>query len=372
MIRFENDPFGIQVAIVRQDDEIPELLNGEKRVILYAINRTKDFIVPGVASTFRFLANAAPKALKPIRTIGEPTVEPGDVLHFEAIAELSRGAKRIGVLKADVDRLGLVMSEGLNEDDKSKEQNELLRPTLARVASLSRMLDLFFSGNLNRICQEVFESWKETSRHKNLNDVDDIFYVMYSGGDDLFIVGPWDQTLELALRIQQDFSAFTGGNSNMTLSAGYIQVKSHYPAQKFAELVSDIESQAKMQGRNRFAAFGEVMLWTEQDVDHAQDTSFEWLKQEAERWIEGIESMQLPSGLIYDLGGLFRQHRTKDGKLQPMWTPRLYYTLARRLKPDALKDQEDPFQKSIFKIIASGKTLVPVSIASLSIRERSK
>jgi len=371
IIRFEDAPFGAQVAILRNDQDLQKLRTVRGRMTVYSVNQTDKFIIPGMVSSFRFLANAAPKAKGTFQVSGEPTVEDGDVLHFEAIAELSKGARRIGVLKADVDRLGLVMSEGLSDEDDKKATEQVSRPTLSRVAALSRMLDLFFAGHLNRICDEVFLAWEKNSQHERVGETDGLFYVMYSGGDDLFIVGPWDQVLVLALKLRNEFYAFTGQNPNLTLSAGYVQVKPRYPTQKFAELVDEAEKQAKSDGRNRLSAFGETMLWTDDDLSEGQkEASFKWLQKEAERWVVAIDAkpQELPGGLIYDLGGLFRQHRQKDGKLRPMWTPRLYYTLARRLKPEVRKK----FEEGIFKAITSRKTLVPVSIASLSIRERSK
>ncbi len=350
---FPDDPFGVQVAIVRHDDRLSSLLASKCRIVLYLVNDTENFIQPGIASSFRFLANTTPKAKERIKVSDEQPVETGDVLHFEAIASLSKGAKRIGILKADVDRLGLIMNDGLSEETSGKAPNQLLRPTLSRVASLSRMLDLFFAGYLNQVCQSVFDTWEHSDKSK----VDGLFYIMYSGGDDLFIVGPWDQTLELALRIQQEFQAYSGQNPSLTLSAGYLQVRPRYPVQKFAELVDEAERLAKKE-RNQLAAFGEAMSWTQ----------FKRLKDEAYRWVKAIDEKKLPGGLIYDLGGMFRQHRDRSGKLRPMWTPRLYYTLARRLKAEARQE----FEEDIFNVIASGKTLVPVSIASLSIRERSE
>ena len=375
VIQFPRNPFGMQVAIICRDDDLGKILASKCRVALYSINETTGFIQPGVASSFRFLANTAPKALEKLHFPDEQAVDKGEVLHFEAIAGLSKGAKRLGILKADVDRLGLVMSEGLVEED-TKAKDQLLRPTLSRVASLSRTLDMFFAGVLNRICRDVFNDWQQQERQKEkdkqnpyVNKTDGLFYVMYSGGDDLFIVGPWDQVLMLALRIQQEFRAFSGQNPNLTLSAGYVQVKPRYPVQKFANLVDDAEKLAKKE-RNQFAAFGTAMFWAEADAKKAgqHEASFEWLLEQANTWTESIEKKDLPSGLIYDLGGLFRQHRMKDGKLCPTWTPQLYYTLARRLKPE----MREKHQENIFKIITSRKTLVPVSITSLSIRERSE
>jgi CRISPR-associated protein Csm1 len=249
------------------------------------------------------------------------------------------------------------MSEGLVGSESAQPFAQALRPTLSRVASLSRMLDVFFAGILNQVCQEVSDEWKQSTKNRYSDKIDGIFYVMYSGGDDLFIVGPWDQTLLLAQRIHLKFHLFAAQNPGMTLSAGFVQVKPRYPVQKFAGLAEEAEKLAKKE-RNQLAVFGEALSWPD----------FDWLQNEAERWVKSIEAKDLPSGLIYDLGGLFRQHRDRNGNLRPTWTPQLYYTLARRLKPELRRE----FEQDIFKVIASGKTLVPVSIASLSIRERSE
>ena len=98
----------------------------------------------GLGMGFQFLANAAPVAKKTIAGHDVEPVAAGDVLTFEALAEMSTGATRIGVLKADVDRLGLIMSEGLDDGQPGG-----LRPTITRIATLSSTVELFFAGWLN-------------------------------------------------------------------------------------------------------------------------------------------------------------------------------------------------------------------------------
>jgi CRISPR-associated protein Csm1 len=356
----------VRVAFARHEKDVQQLISSTKDVLVSAINHTKNFIFTGVPCTFRFLANEAPLARRSL-SISDLAIAPGDVLPFEVIADLSQGADRIGILMADVDHLGVLMSEGLREVSPNKLPDQLLRPTLSRVATLSRTLDLFFAGYLNTLCKEIARKWKQQSQQADNHLISDgLFYVMYSGGDDLFIVGPWDQTLVLAKEIREKFRKFCGNNPDLTLSAGYVQVKPRYPVHRFAMLVREAESQAKRDGRNRIHLFGQSLPWADQDIQHMDKVSFEWLWQQAEAWIKAIAAKEINRGLIYDLGSLFRQHVGKDGKLKPLWTPRLYYTLARRLSQRALQTH----QQNLLKVVASGKTLVPVSIASLKIRER--
>ena len=181
--------------------------------VSYSLNQTAGFILPGVASSFLFLANTAPRALAtlPARH-GAGAVEKGDVLHFEALAQFSQGARRLGVLKADVDTLSLLIQEGLND-----ERARGLRPTITRMATMSSMLDLFFAGHVRRICLDYFQGRPGWQKKEAEIPIDGLFYVVYSGGDDLFIVGPWDAVLRLTLSLRQDFTRFTGRNPNLRL-----------------------------------------------------------------------------------------------------------------------------------------------------------
>ena len=340
-------PFGVWVCLIRGEDRIQQYLKANPKSFLWAINRTQQYIQPGIASAFRFLANQAPKALQSLSS-GEIFIEKGDVLTFESIAELGRGDQRLGVLAADVDQLGLIMSQGLTQGRKS--------PSLMRTAALSRMLDLFFSGYLNNICQQV--SVQNSIDQKIASE---LFYILYAGGDDLFIVGPWYEVLLLAKRINDEFHAYCAGNPYMNLSAGYVQVKPRYPVHKFAVLAREAEKRAKDEGRNRLHLFNHTIGWKgENDLDGLLD--------QVQQWLNAINNKEMNRGMIYDLAQLYRVHLNSKGQLKPLWTPRLYYTLARRLSKEAHKRYKD----RLFQVIASGKVLVPVSITSLLIRERRK
>ena len=122
----------------------------------------------------------------------------GDVLPLSAIGA---GAKReegqdiigvdyLGLLKGDVDFLGQIFSRGLGEN-----------LSVSRYATLSRMLDLFFSGYLNTLTKEEYRNT----------------YTVYAGGDDFFLISDWQNALHLAERLERDFRAYTCSNPNITL-----------------------------------------------------------------------------------------------------------------------------------------------------------
>lgn len=137
--------------------------------------------------------------------------------------------KRMGILRMDVDNLGHIFQKGIAPE----------RSTLSRMSALSRSFDYFFSGYLNTIWQEV------DPEHS---------FILYSGGDDVFIVGSWDVAIQLAERIRADFRRFTCENPAFSISGGIAIVGSSFPLIKGAELSAGEESNAKghsCRGKNK-------------------------------------------------------------------------------------------------------------------------
>jgi len=128
--------------------------------------------------------------------------------------------KRLGILRMDVDNLGRIFQEGLSSSECS----------LSHYASLSRAFDIFFSGYLNTV-------WNEVSPLQSC--------ILYSGGDDLFIVGSWDVVIEFAERIHSDFRKYTCDNSFFSISGGIAIVSPKFPIMKAAELSAEEETRAK-------------------------------------------------------------------------------------------------------------------------------
>ncbi|PNZ25817.1 type III-A CRISPR-associated protein Cas10/Csm1 [Staphylococcus rostri] len=140
------------------------------------------------------------------------------------------GVQRLGVLRADVDNLGNTFINGIPEKYNS----------ISRTATLSRQLSLFFKYELNNILEEL----KITS--------------IYSGGDDLFLVGAWDDIVKASIEIREHFRMFTLGK--LTLSAGIGIFHDKYPISKMAFETGQLEGYAKTGEKNQ------VALWTEEKV----------------------------------------------------------------------------------------------------------
>lgn len=166
-------------------------------------------------------------------------------LTFEELCHSNReteNLKRLGVLRMDVDNLGSIFQRGLPAE----------RGTLAHFAALSRMFDYYFSCYINEI-------WYQTGRDSSL--------IIYSGGDDVFIVGSWDTALTIARRIEQDFKEFTCNNPYFSISGGLALITPKYPIMKGAEESAEEEERAKGhrckdQEKNAISFLGMPLNWT--------------------------------------------------------------------------------------------------------------
>jgi CRISPR-associated protein Csm1 len=87
-------------------------------------------------------------------------------------------------------------------------------------------------------------------------------YLMYAGGDDLFVVGGWSYLPELAWKIREALRQFAAGNDELTISAGIsLALSERYPIYQAAQDAGEAEEMAKREGRNRIAFLGQAVEW---------------------------------------------------------------------------------------------------------------
>jgi len=153
------------------------------------------------------------------------------VASFDELAENSIGAKRVGILKGDVDNLGDFFK---SLDSPSK------------LATASRFMDYFFKVYLRELI--LGRGMGEVPSLRKLPEKPDIV-VVYAGGDDFFIAGAWDQVFELAFRIRNTFESYTGGKKTLSMGLGYFHPKT--PIYRMAEVVNERLETAKDEGKNR-------------------------------------------------------------------------------------------------------------------------
>ena len=220
------------------------------------LDLTEKINYSNVSFTFSFLGNTVPRH----------SIE--DVYSFEQLSHISKGINKIGVLKMDVDNLGLIFSEGFDEKVYS----------ISRVSTLSTYLDLFFSGIINNITNEyrVYESDDtdeikiktkdeeseiSLTRNENRNNSSSTLYINYSGGDDLLVIGPYDDIMEFSLNFRNKFKEWVCNNDSITLSAGVSVVNSKFPIGKAVDYSEKNLEVSKKSGKDKITIFNEVLSW---------------------------------------------------------------------------------------------------------------
>jgi CRISPR-associated protein Csm1 len=200
---------------------------------------------------------------------------------------------KLGILRMDVDNLGQIFINGLIE------------PSFASYATLSMMLDTFFSGMINNLQQK-------DDRYKNH------LQILYSGGDDLFAVGRWDTVIDFATDIRVAFSAFTQRN-DITLSAGIAITGAKYPIYKAAEEAGRAEKQAKNYiseeygSKNAICLFGEAISW---------QTEWTEVQDMKNTLLAHLQKNSIPRSLLHTIQDLKIKkdaHRKGNGDMSYIW-----------------------------------------------------
>jgi len=236
----------------------------------------------------------------------QSSVHAGTPRFFSCIAEASQGRKMLGVFKADVDNLGLIFINGFRKREKS----------ISRITTLSRLLDTFFTGRLDRLLREKFSH----------------IYTVYAGGDDLLVIGPWDQVIRFGMRFREEFSQFCCRNPDFTLSAGAAVVKPRLPVYACVEGADRLLKKAKHKKalgednpKNQLAVLGDSFKWDKAEAILA----------EAERLKNWQAQKSISTGFVRQLlysSEMYRQFR-QTGETQCLkYIPLLAYNISRNIK----------------------------------------
>lgn len=186
-----------------------------------------------------------------------PRDKNGEIATFDQLCGNAQGFKRWGVLRMDVDDLGMLFRDGFGK-----------RATLTRTTQLSFALRLFFEGRLNQIGQRFnAASYGFVPNQPGAERGKDKVYAMYSGGDDLFIVGAWDALPHLAHAVREEFQQYVAHNPHLTLSGGISLVAERFPLYQAARQASRAEERAKDferpngHDKDALAFLGQVLGW---------------------------------------------------------------------------------------------------------------
>ncbi len=251
------DELDICYMLVSNNDYLDRIVNLEilkdAYIRIYRLNSTDiSSIKRPYTVGFKFIANVVPMS------------NDNEIMTLDDVIKHARGANILGVLKMDVDNLGKFFSNST---------------TLSEYSTKSTIIDLFFNGFLNNIANRTG------------------IYIIYAGGDDLFVIGPWNEIVELAHHIFKEFNRFTLGSSVNTLSAGIVLCDEHTPAYIFADEAKSALDLSKKNGKNRVTIFNRSIIW---------DTFAECLQIYREL-ADAIDEDKLSRGTIFNMLSSLRE-----------------------------------------------------------------
>lgn len=188
-----------------------------------------------------------------------------NLIEFTDLANFAHertGTEKVAVLKMDVDNLGKLFNEMQDWQGAKK---------------ASSALSWFFGAFMSDLLKETFEYKDKEGKTQNSRFSDNI-YVVFSGGDDTFMVGAWDAIFEFAYCLHQNFQDFVtalqkqsikGLPDQITLSAALVVVDPKFPVVRFAKRAEEALAEAKMyenqkgEKKNSISVFGQVLTWDE-------------------------------------------------------------------------------------------------------------
>lgn len=313
------------------------------------------------------------------------------VWSFAELQQLGKGsADLMHVTKLDIDSLGEAIGSGMAGGP-------------ARLAALSRGLEVFFSGYVNRLaearsfyygadacenCREILESGRSRTidhtpydsgvlaatyyrvdpdeaaeLHEHCVERIPSTYIAFSGGDDMLFVGPWDEAVEFAQSARSAFAEYAGGT--LSLSGGFYLTRPKYPIGRAAEHAEERLELAKSfvhddQAKNAAHLFGETRGWSLDDQYGMSD-----LLMFGRRLGALVEAEEVPSSTLHafldieddlypDATGVSTGGKPKEWKIK--------YLIVRNFEGDLLAELEE-------KVPAAMPGIgVPISWASLATR----
>ena len=199
--------------------------------------------------------------------------EKNEVKTFEELAKESvkeskedesreHGVEALMAMKGDVDSMGKFI------------KNSDITNSFARYNFFARMIDYFFSVKASVMMK------------------DRALYTVFAGGDDIFILGAWDEVIDFTKELREEFVKFVG-DSGLTFSVGMIMTKPNKPVNFIADIAEGALEKSKGykpeqkegdQEKNAITLFRQTVGFDEYLYDMNDD--FKVIKDIAEKYPE--------------------------------------------------------------------------------------
>ncbi|MGC8815253.1 MAG: type III-A CRISPR-associated protein Cas10/Csm1 [bacterium] len=356
-----------------------EILDNIEEVL--KINDT-DFGIDKISNGFKFIANTVPIINKDVKnyilnnlelTKEEKEEIKEGVMPFRILSNFSIGDKKLAAIRADIDNLGLILSDGLKSKEKINNEsinNESIdtdRYTFSRIATLSRMLELFFSGYLNILIKQ------ESQRYLQSYISTDLVYTVYSGGDDLFLIGPYNFILDFSLKLREKLYLYTSKNLDFGLSSGIFIFNYNLPINKVARYSESQEKKSKdskfyiIQNNKEYiihkdsiTIFNKTYKWfnnlnqlnsfniilnnkginkTETNLNYI---AFEDILVISKELADYANKKLISKSVLYRILEYYRIY-VKNNKINPLIYPKIYYQIAKNINNQEVKEKLEKY-----------------------------
>ncbi|MDR1399217.1 MAG: type III-A CRISPR-associated protein Cas10/Csm1 [Treponema sp.] len=240
----------------------------------------------------------------------------GELKTFEEIADTSVGANKLAMFKADIDNLGLMFTSSMGEGKDN-------RMSFSRYAQLSRHLHYFFSAYYAQFV-------------RNNPEYTEKIYTVFSGGDDLCVLGAWDTVMWFAADFRKELDRLTNTNPSITLSGGIALASSSLPVRNIAEEANAALDEAKkriVKGslvKDGISVFGVTVGWDE----------YKKYLEYGEQIVQYMKEDKLSSSVVYQMIDLANRAKSvKQGNLRDLvWVSNFNYMVVRNIKDKTVRE----------------------------------
>lgn len=215
------------------------------------------------------------------------------------------GIGRIAVIRMDVDNLGKIFSKAVPEDYR----------TFSRMASISRNLNNFFKYCLNTIIEGKDIEDPSDIVERKVKEKGRMLSIVYSGGDDLFVIGHWLEVTEAAFDINICFEKYTG-NPFMTISGGIAVNEEKYPVYQYARDAEEGEKEAKKEKDSITLFAGKCFKWGDVEEIIERVKLFTRFLKRHDTFL-AVDEDRIPKTFFYRLLALSRQFTEEEVLVLP-------------------------------------------------------
>ena len=221
----------------------------------------------------------------PVPLVSHAPTERGQLATFEDLSNRAAGRGYLAFLRIDADRIGEKFRDLAGQPE--------------RIRGLSKLLDGAFSSSVSHLIASQFPN----------------LYPVYGGGDDLFVIGPWNDILDFAAAWRSEFRAISGDHLSFSAGVALAKPRQHILT-KSEEAERALNEHAKVP-RDSIHALGCTIPWSE----------FPSVLDGARRMAVLLAEGQIRSALLHNLIELHGRWRRGDAR----WHSLLFYQTERNL-----------------------------------------